>query len=298
MRNYVRKSAEERKKEVAELTAKLEAGVKDVFEDGNFASYLRTMSKFHGYSVCNQILIWSQCPKATVVAGFNDWKTKFHRNVKKGEKGIRIFAPVSVKIKAENEENQLPNGEMVLSEEDEKVIKLFKTVAVFDVSQTEGEPLPEFNIMELDGNVKDYERLLDAIISVSPCDVFFDNIENGSKGYYDFNKIVVNQGMSQEQTLKTSVHEVTHALLHNKNKEKAERKDRATKEVEAESVAFVVLNALGIDTAQYSFKYVATWSRSKTIPELKSSLNLIRATAVELIDSIEKEYAKAELIGA
>lgn len=289
MCTYKKKSAEERKKEMAELMAKLENGVKGIFDSEEYIRYLNTMSKFRHYSLNNQLLIWAQCPDATMVAGFNDWKNKFGRSVKKGEKGIKILAPMPIKIKAEegdeSSDTQCADGGI------EKIITLYKTVSVFDVSQTEGDPLPEFEVSELGGKVHDYDSLLKAIIRSAPCGVCFENIENGSKGYYSIlsNKVVVNTGMSEEQTLKTCLHEIAHAILHNKERAKAEPKDRPTKEVEAESIAYTVANAFNIDTSSYSFKYVASWSTGKSVPELKASLETIKDTAFALIDRIEEQ---------
>lgn len=285
---FKKKSADERKQEMAELMEKLEAGVKSVFNGEEYANYLKTMSKFRNYSLNNQILIWCQCPHATAVAGFNDWKRKFDRNVKKGERGIRIFAPMPIKVKEEESEDE--NGVSHHSGDTEKLITLFRPVAVFDVSQTEGKPLPEFEINELTGEVVDYERVLEAVIQVAPCNLSFEEIDNGAKGYYSViaNKIVVKTGMSEEQTLKTCLHEIAHAILHNRERAKVEKKDKPTKEVEAESIAYMVANALKIDTSDYSFKYVASWSTGKTVPELKSSLETIKETAFGLVDRVEK----------
>ena len=291
MCTFKKKSAEERKKEMAELMAKLEYGVKGIFDSEEYIRYLNTMSKFRHYSLNNQLLICIQCPEATMVAGFNDWKKKFGRSVKKGEKGIKILAPMPIKVKAEEEEMDENGVTHYTGSSIEKIITLFKTVTVFDVSQTEGNPLPEFEVSELEGSVHDYDSLLEAIIQSAPCDVCFDKIENGSKGYYSIlaNKVVVNTGMSEEQTLKTCLHEIAHAMLHNKERAKAEPKDKPTKEVEAESIAYTVANALNIDTSSYSFKYVASWSTGKTVPELKASLETIKDTAFDLVDRIEKQ---------
>lgn len=286
---FKKKSAEERKKEMSELMAKLEEGVKGVFDSTEYIQYLRTMSKFRHYSLNNQLLIWCQCPHATAVAGFNDWKKKFGRSVKKGERGIKILAPMPIKIKAEEEQTD-ENGITHHTDEGiERIITLYKTVSVFDVSQTEGEPLPEFEISELDGKVHDYASILEAVIQAAPCNVYFEEIINGSKGYYSViaDKIVVNTGMSEEQTLKTLLHETAHAILHNKEHSK-EGKDKPTKEVEAESIAFLVADYLGVDASSYTFKYVASWSAGKTVPELKASLETIKDTATELIDRVEK----------
>lgn len=290
------KSAEERKKEMAELMGKLEEGVRDVFDSAEYSNYLRTMSKFRHYSLNNQLLIWSQCPHATVVAGFNDWKKKFGRSVKKGEHGIKILAPMPIKIKAEEEQAD-ENGITHYTDEGiERIITLYKTVSVFDISQTEGKPLPEFGIEELAGKVPEYDELLSAVIGAAPCDVHFEEITNGSKGYYSViaNKVVVNTGMSQEQTIKTVLHEVAHAILHNMERQKKEPVDRPTKEVEAESIAFLVSDAFGVNTESYSFKYVASWSSEKSVPELKASLEKIKATATDLIEKIEKLLSGVE----
>ncbi len=293
---FKKKSAEERQKEMAELMTKMEEGVKGIFDSDEYVNYLRTMSKFRHYSVNNQILIWSQCPHATAVAGFNDWKKKFGRSVKKGERSIKILAPMPIKIKAEAEQTDENGVTHHTDESIERIITLYKTVSVFDVSQTEGKPLPELNVEELTGKVTDYDTLLRAITQSAPCPVYFEEITNGSKGYYSViaDKVVVNTGMSQEQTIKTCLHEIAHAMLHNSNKQKEEPVDRPTKEVEAESIAFLVSDALGVNTESYSFKYVAVWSTEKSVPELKASLEKIKGTATELIDKIDKLLSGAE----
>lgn len=289
-KSFKTKSTEERKKEISELMVKLEEGVKNVFDSAEYINYLRIMSRFRHYSLNNQLLIWMQCPHATAVAGFNDWKRKFGRFVKKGEHGIKILAPIPIKIRAEEEVADENGVTHHVDENTERIITLYKTVSVFDVSQTEGKPLPEFDVAELTGKVSDYDSLFEALIQAAPCDVHFEKITNGSKGYYSVieNKVVVNTDMSQEQTLKTCLHEIAHAILHNKDRQKDKPLDRPTKEVEAESVAFLVSDAFGVNTESYSFKYVASWSTEKTVPELQASLETIKTTAAELIDKVEK----------
>lgn len=290
-----------REERLKAVTDKLEAGVTELFEGGRFADYLRTMSKFHRYSFGNIILISMQFPGATQVAGFQDWKKKFGRNVKKGEKGIRILAPCIFEAVEEREKlNPVTHRPMVDSSGTPMVerrrveAKRFKVVTVFDVSQTEGKELPEI-ASELIGTVEQYEHITGALGKLSPVPIVFEDIPGATKKGYFSNmegRIVIRPGMSQAQTLKTMIHEVAHAKLHAEPIEAAlfpdeQKKDRHTKEVEAESVAYVVCQHFGVDTSDYTFGYVAGWSKGKELAELKASLDTIRATAAELIDGIE-----------
>ena len=250
-----------------EILKKIETGIKDVFTSEKYLNYLKFLSNFHSYSVNNSILIFSQNPEASIVAGFNKWKS-LKRNVKKGEKSIKILAPLIKKIKNEDEEESVLNG--------------FRIVSVFDVSQTEGEDLPTL-CDELTEEVKEYETLFNKIKSITSLPIEFKPLEN-CKGYYspDENIIAIKEGMSESQTIKTLVHELAHSILHKNTK-----KNRATAEVEAESVAYVVCNQLGIDTSDYSFEYLASWSSGKDLKELKSSLSVIQKTADGIIKSIK-----------
>jgi len=296
MPEYEKKTDKER---VAEITDKLENGIKDLVNGDNFKKYLATMSKFHNYSFNNTMLIAMQKPDASLVAGYNTWKNKFERSVNRGEKGIQIFAPSPYTIRKEqtklDKDTQLPvldkDGKPI-TEEIEVKIPSFKVVSVFDVSQTNGKELPTLGADELTGNVKDFEKFFAALKEVSPVPIEFEKIESGAKGYFsrESQKIAINEGMSEVQTIKTAVHEIAHSKLHDRALKKSDidekPKDRNTEEVEAESIAFTVCTHFGIDTSDYSFGYVASWGSGKDVPELKSSLETIRATSNELINSI------------
>lgn len=287
------------KQKVQEITEKLEQGIREVFESEKYKAYLNTMSKFHTYSFNNTMLIAMQKPDATLVAGYQAWQKNFDRHVKRGEKGIRILAPAPYKVKEEQEKTDPETGEIILDkngmpvmEEVEVKIPSFRVVPVFDVSQTEGKELPDIGVSELSGGVKDYEEFMQALMEVSPVPIGYEQIEGDSKGYFHTSehRIALQEGMSQSQTVKTAVHEVAHAKLHdrdlNSNLEETMSKDRSTKEVEAESVAYTVCQHFGIDTSDYSFGYIAGWSSGKDMRELKSSLDTIRKTASELITDI------------
>ena len=276
--------AVDRKQQMKEITERLEQGVKDIFTSEMYTTYLRTMAKFHNYSFNNTLLIAMQRPDATLVAGFNAWKNKFNRYVKKGEKGIQIIAPAPIKEVEEREKINKDTGLAVLNENGEPemerveyVIPRFRVTTVFDVSQTDGEPIPSLEVNELTASIKDYALLTAAIEQVSPVPMRFDEIEGDAKGYYsDADKeICIQVGMGESQTIKTMIHEVAHAMLHNSDlmKQRGEEKDRLTKETEAESIAFTVCSALGIDTSDYSFPYVASWASGKEMKELKDSMD-------------------------
>ena len=299
--------AKTEKQKVKEITDKLEEGLKELFESEKYKSYLSTMSKFHNYSFNNTLLIAMQKPEATLVAGYQAWQKNFNRHVNRGEKGIRILAPAPYKIKEERDKLDPVTGEVMLdkdgmpqTEEVEIKIPAFRAVSVFDVSQTSGEPLPELEAKELLSTVEGYEDFIKAVTFVAPAPIGFEDIPGDSKGYFstEENRIAVQEGMSESQTLKTMVHETAHSLLHNKevNKEDilAPAKDRNTKEVEAESIAFTVCNHFGIDTSEYSFGYIAGWSSGRDMKELKSSLDIIRRTASELITGIEEQLREIQ----
>ena len=299
--------AKTEKQKVKEITDKLEEGLKELFESEKYKSYLSTMSKFHNYSFNNTLLIAIQKPEATLVAGYQAWQKNFNRHVNRGEKGIRILAPAPYKIKEERDKLDPVTGEVMLdkdgmpqTEEVEIKIPAFRAVSVFDVSQTDGEPLPELEAKELLSTVEGYEDFIKAVTYVAPAPIGFEDIPGDSKGYFNIeeNRIAVQEGMSESQTLKTMVHETAHSMLHNKevNREDilAPAKDRNTKEVEAESIAFTVCNHFGIDTSDYSFGYIAEWSSGKDMKELKSSLDTIRRTASELITGIEEQLREIQ----
>ena len=295
------------KHKVQEITEKLEQGIKELFESERYKNYLNTMSKFHNYSFNNTVLIAMQNPDATLVAGFKAWKRNFQRYVKKGEKGIRILAPAPYKLKEEQEKLDPETKEIMLDaegkpimEEVEITIPAFRAVSVFDVAQTEGKELPELDVKELSDSVEDYENFMQALTEVSPVPIEFEEIEGDAKGYFSqsTHRIAVQEGMSQSQTLKTAIHEVAHAKLHdreiNKGIDDAEFKDRNTKEVEAESIAYTVCQHFGIETSDYSFSYIAGWSSGKEMMEMKSSLDTIRRTASEIITGIEHELSRVQ----
>lgn len=295
--------AVDRKQQMKEITERLEQGVKDIFTSEMYTTYLRTMAKFHNYSFNNTLLIAMQRPDATLVAGFNAWKNKFNRYVKKGEKGIQIIAPAPIKEVEEREKIDKDTGLAVLNENGEPemerveyVVPRFRLTTVFDISQTDGEPIPSLEVNELTASVKDYALLTAAIEQVSPVPMRFDEIEGDAKGYYsDADKeICIQVGMGESQTIKTMIHEVAHAMLHNSDfmKQNGEEKDRLTKETEAESIAFTVCSALGIDTSDYSFPYVASWASSKEMKELKDSMDTIRLTATDFLEKLEAAVAE------
>lgn len=286
---------------VKELTKRLEEGLKDLFESEKYKTYLRCMSKFHDYSINNIILILVQKPDASLVAGYQSWKKNFGRNVKRGEKGIQILAPAPYKKMIEQEKKDASgnviydkNGE-VETEKVEAVMPAFKPVTVFDVSQTEGKELPQLLPDELVGKVKDYGLMLEALYNVSPVPIYMEQIEGGAKGYFSplEQKIGIQEGMGEAQTVKTMIHEIAHSLLHGKEQEGANKKSRETKEVEAESVAYIVCTHFGIYADEYSFGYIAGWSSGKDTKELKASLETIQSCANELIRLIINERKRA-----
>lgn len=297
------------KQKVQEITDKLEEGLKELFESEKYKTYLSTMSKFHNYSFNNTLLIAMQKPEATLVAGYKAWQKNFERHVNKGEKAIRILAPAPYKIKEERDKLDPVTGEMMFDENGmpqkeqvEVTIPAFRAVSVFDVSQTDGKPIPELEAQELLSTVEGYEDFVQALMNVAPVPIGFEDIPGDSKGYFhtEEKRIAVQANMSESQTLKTMVHEVAHSMLHNKEINRDDlieepAKDRNTKEVEAESVAYTVCQHFGIDTSDYSFGYIVGWSSGKDMKELKSSLDTIRKTASELITGIEGALRELQL---
>lgn len=295
--------ADKRADQLKEITERLEQGVKDIFTSEMYTKYLLTMSKFHNYSFNNTLLIAMQRPDATLVAGYNAWKNKFNRYVKKGEKGIQIIAPAPVKEREEREKIDKDTGLTVLNESGEpeievveRVIPRFRVTTVFDYAQTDGEPLPTLEVNELTARVKDYTLLKEAIEQVSPVPIRFGEIEGSAKGYYSHmdKEICVRADMGESQTIKTMIHEVAHAMLHDSDqmKQRGEEKDQLTKETEAESIAFTVCSALGIDTSDYSFPYVASWASGKELKELKDSMDTIRLTSADFLEKLETAVAE------
>ena len=301
-------TSEKPAEKLKEITDRLEQGITELFDSERYKEYLSVMSKFHNYSFNNTLLIAMQKPDASLVAGFSAWKNNFERNVMKGQKGIKIIAPSPYKIKQEMQKidphTQKPiigkDGKPV-TEEKEITIPAYKVVSVFDVSQTEGKELPDIAVDELTGDVDRYKDFFAALEKTSPVPIAFENIEGGSHGYYHLEdkRIAINEGMSELQTLKTAIHEIAHAKLHDidLNAPKDEQQphiDRRTREVEAESVAYTVCQHYGLDTSDYSFGYVAGWSSGRELSELKSSLETIRSAAAEIINSIDENLAELQ----
>ena len=293
------------KQRVQELTDKLEQGLQDLFNSDSYRNYLTTMSKFHNYSFNNTLLIAMQKPDATLVAGYKAWQKNFERHVNKGEKAIRILAPAPYKIKEERDKIDPVTQELLLDkdgnpqkEEVEITIPAFRAVSVFDVGQTDGKPIPELAAKELLSDVEGYQDMIRAVEAISPVPIELEEIAGDSKGYYDreAKRIAVQENMSESQTLKTMIHEVVHSKLHSKEVEQDEqmKKDRNTKEVEAESIAYTVCQHFGIDTSDYSFGYIAGWSSGRDTKELRSSMDTIRRTASELITGIEEQLQELQ----
>ena len=301
-------TAEKPVEKLKEITDRLEQGITELFDSERYKEYLRVMSKFHNYSFNNTLLIAMQKPDASLIAGFTAWKNQFQRNVKKGEKGIKIIAPSPFKIKQEAEkidpQTQKPvigrDGKPV-TEEKEITIPAYKVVSVFDVSQTEGRELPNIAVDALTGDVEQYSDFFAALEKTSPVPIGFEKIEGGAHGYYHLEdkRIALDEGMSELQTLKTAIHEIAHAKLHDidlnaPKDEQQPRVDRRTREVEAESVAYTVCQHYGLDTSDYSFGYVAGWSSGRELAELKSSLETIRSAAADIINSIDGHIAELQ----
>lgn len=305
------------KYKIEEITEKLEKGIGDLFNSDKYKAYLNTMSKFHNYSVNNTLLIAMQRPDATLVAGYDAWQEKFDRHVKKGAKGIKIIAPVKVKkqIVVNGEQSHSDNGDRIpiykpgeTQEDYEKRMAQttkeveytnFRVTTVFDVSDTEGKELPTLGVNELMGTVDGYEKLKMALEETSKVPVDYGLVTSGAKGFFspDMHKICVQSGMSEVQTVKTIIHEMAHALLHDKTDNPdliQDPKTKNTKEVEAESIAYVVCQHFGIDTSDYSFGYIAGWSSDKDTKELKASMETIRKTASKMISDCECAMAKQQ----
>ncbi len=301
-----------------EITASIEEGIKELFQSEKYAQYLQTMSRFHRYSVNNQMLIYMQNPNATLVAGFNRWKNQFGRNVLKGEHGIKIIAPTPYKKKIEQEKLD-PDTKLPMLDEDGKIIieektiqiPMYKPTTVFDVSQTEGRPIPQL-AENLTGNVAHYEMFMEALRRSSPVPISIEVMSGKLDGYFDLEHqdIAIRRGMSEVQTVSAAIHEIAHALLHNTEKVSEEPKperaalNRNTEEVQAESISYAVCAYYGIATGENSFGYIATWSKDKSLPELRQSLEVINKTAGGLIGDIDRHYREiiqereAELIAA
>ena len=299
-------TSEKPAEKLKEITDRLEQGITELFDSERYREYLRVMSKFHNYSFNNTLLIAMQKPDASLVAGFSAWKNNFGRNVIKGQKGIKIIAPSPYKVKQEMKKidphTQQPiigkDGKPV-TEEKEITIPAYTVVSVFDVSQTEGKELPDIAVDELTGDVERYRDFFAALEKTSPVPIGFEQIPGSSHGYYHLEdkRIAIQEGMSELQTLKTAIHEIAHAKLHDidlnaPENEQQPRVDRRTREVEAESVAYTVCQHYGLDTSDYSFGYVAGWSSGRELSELKNSLETIRSAAAEIINSIDETLAE------
>ena len=295
-----------REEQLKQITEQLEQGVAEIFTSEKYTEYLNTMAKFHNYSFNNTLLITMQKPEATLVAGYQAWQKKFNRQVKRGEKGIQIIAPAPYKEKQEIEKTDPETGEIVIREDGqpetevvERVITKFRVTTVFDVSQTTGEPIPEFEVSELEGDVLIYHDFMEALKTVAPVPISFIEIDGEAKGFYQIvdKYIAVQPGMSEAQTMKTAVHETAHAVLHDRDQMEAEGvvKDQLTKEVEAESVAYVVCNHFGLDTSEYSFSYIASWSSGKNMKELRASMDTIRKTSADMIGQIEEKLKEFQI---
>ena len=301
-------TADKPAEKIKEITDRLEQGIMELFDSERYKEYLQVMSKFHNYSFNNTLLIAMQKPDASLIAGFNAWKNNFGRNVMRGEKGIRILAPSPYKIRQEVEKKDPQTGKTVtdgdgkpVMETKEIQIPAYKVVAVFDVSQTEGRELPGIGADELTGDVERYGDFFAALEKTSPVPMGFEKIEGTSHGYYSIEekRIAIDEGMSELQNLKTAIHEIAHAKLHDidlnaPQEEQGDRPDRRTREVQAESIAYTVCQHYGLDTSDYSFGYVAGWSSGRELAELKSSLETIRATAAEIIGSIDGHFAELQ----
>ena len=288
--------------QVREITDKLEQGIKELFESDRFKEYLTTMSKFYNYSFRNTLLIAMQKSDATLIAGYTAWQRNFDRHVMKGEKGIKILAPAPYKVKEEREKLDPVTQKPILDKDGKPVTEVvevsrpaFKIVSVFDVSQTDGKELPDIAVDELSGSVENYAAFFDTLKELSPVPIAFENITDGAKGYFSpvENRIAIQEGMSEIQTIKTAIHEIAHAKLHavtpGEKVAPEDKKDRRTKEVEAESIAYTVCQRYGIETSDYSFGYIAGWSSDKETKELQGSLETIRKTAAEMITGIDEK---------
>ena len=294
------------KEQIKALTEKIEEGIQTLFQSGDlekYQAYLRTVSRFHRYSVNNQMLIFAQCPHATLVAGYQKWQNQFSRHVLRGEKGITIIAPTPYKIKVEQKKLDPDTKQPLLdadgktiTEEKEVQIPMFRPVKVFDVSQTDGKPLPErvqSPVAELTGNVEHYEAFMEALRRVSPVPIEMKPLSNDLDGFFSPSKqsITLRAGMSEVQTVCAAVHEIAHSKLHDYAKQpNSQPKDSSTEEIEAESIAYTVCAYFGIETSANSFGYVATWSKDKDLKAFKDSLDTIRKTSSELISGVEQQF--------
>ena len=289
---------------VAELTERLENGVKEMYSNGKYEQYITSMAKFHQYSYRNALLILFQCPHASQVAGFGTWK-ELGRQVKKGEKGIQILAPCNFQRVVERDKIDPKTGRTLygpdgkpLTEKEYTAPNRFRIAHVFDLSQTEGRELPPVALPALTGDVEDYAGIYDRLAAISPLPVVQEDFQQIAYGYASFteNKVVVKPGLSQVQTIKTLVHEIAHAKRHQPGAflEEQTPAQKRQNEIEAESIAYVVCQHFGIDTSDYSLAYIAQWSKDEELTVLKASLDAIHSTAGEIIDAISPPPPKLE----
>ncbi len=294
----MKKYKSNREEKMSEIQERLMAGTKEIYESGKWAEYISVMSKFPHYSINNCILIASQCPHASYVCGYKKWN-EFNRNVVKGESGIMIFAPIKGKVETEEpkfDENAKPVLNEDGTQQSEQVTREYKTFRpcyVFDLSQTEGDPLPTL-ATRLEESVEDYETLKDILVSVSPVPVSFEEVPGEANGFYSPTemRIVVQDGMPELQTIKTMLHEIAHATYGHGGKD--DKWDKESREIQAESTAFWVAGMLGLDTGDYSFGYITGWSKDREVSELKENLELIKNTANDLVTKIEEKLKECE----
>lgn len=288
---------EQKNPKIQDITNQLEQGVKELFESERYKTWLKTMSKFHSYSLNNTLLIYMQKPEATHVAGYQAWQKQFGRQVRKGEESIRILAPVPYKVTQEIEKIDPQTGKVIKDPqgnpiyEKKEVLKTgFKAVSVFDVSQTEGRELPTLGVSMLKNDVKNYDVLLQALLKSTPVPVDFKEIDGAGFGYYSSseNRIAIKPGLPQAQTVKTLIHEMAHQKMHGTDQKESEQLGRSQKEIEAEAVAYTLCQHYGIDSSDYSFAYIAGWSKGKDTTELRASLDRIRHESSSIITDVDK----------
>lgn len=297
------KERKDQNEKIKELTEKLQAGIQELHDSEKYRDYLRTMAKFHHYSFNNSLLIWAQRPDATAVAGYRAWQTKFGRTVNPGAKGIMIYEPSSYK-RTLREVVTDEDGNPVLDKDGNKVTRAvektfptFKVGYVFDCSDTSGRPLPSI-VSILDGDVDNFDSVMDALRKISPAPIRFDSVDGGANGYYDLvnREIVVKDTLPQAQKIKTAVHEVAHSILHDKIDGLDQDTDKRSVEISAESIAFVVSSWLGVDTSEYSFGYISGWSAGKELVELQRKMEVIRSTANMIITGIDGELMQQQIV--
>ena len=307
-RNKYQEWEQRRKEKLEEISGRIEEGMARIMDSEEFKNYLSVMASFHSYSFRNSLLIYMQKPDATICASYTDWQRKYNRQVNKGEKGIQIIAPAPYKMKREREKLDAATGDVVIGSDgkpetvqEEVTIPRFKVAYTYDLSQTSGEPLPELGIKELTADVENYDMFMEAIKRVSPVPIVFDDFAGNAKGYFDrgTKEIVIREGMPPAQTMKTALHELTHSLLHDKDVKALDPEDKAkdkmTIEVEAEACAFVCCSHFGLDTGDYSFPYLVSWSSGRDMKELHNSMTTIQNTANDIIRGVEKEMRQQML---